>query len=88
MLLLKPRKLADFLGDFHRAEFGAAHRAEVGGLGAFGRKRLVVILLRRFGIEREDELVAPAELEAGLRQRIVPLLRRRVALGQVSRVGG
>ena len=35
------------------------------------RQRLVVIGARRVGIEREVELVLPAELEAGLRQRIV-----------------
>jgi hypothetical protein len=65
-LLLQPRELAHLLRDFHRAEFGAAHRAEVGGLGAFGRKRLVVVLLGRFRIEAQVELVAPAELEARL----------------------
>ena len=34
------------------------------GLGAFRGERLVVIVLRRVGIEAEVELVAPAEFEA------------------------
>lgn len=38
-------------------------------------------------IETERELIAPPELEAGLRQGIITLLRTRVALGQVSGVG-
>ena len=40
-------------------------------LGAFGRKRLVVILLGRVRVEAEVELVAPAEFEPRPRQRIV-----------------
>ena len=45
-------EVADFLRDLHAAEFGAAHRAEVGGLGAFGGERLVVVLLGRFRVQR------------------------------------
>ena len=56
-------------------------------LGAFGRQGLVVILFRRVGVEAEVELVAPAEFEAGLAQRIVAHLRGRVALRQIRRVG-
>ena len=41
-----------FLRDLPRAELGTAHRAEVDGLGAFCRKRLVLVLFRRFRIER------------------------------------
>jgi len=63
-LVLLGGEVADFLSDLHRAELGAAHRAEVGGLGAFGGQRLVVVVLRRVGVERQVELVAPAELEA------------------------
>jgi hypothetical protein len=37
----------------------------MGGLGAFRRERLVVILFGGVGVEREVELVAPADLEAG-----------------------
>lgn len=67
VLILQLRELADFLADLHRAEFGAAHAAEMGGLGALCRERLVVILLGRVGIEAQVELVAPAEFEAGFR---------------------
>src|SRR3546814_4783624 len=70
-LVLLGRKLAYLLADLHRAEFGAAHAAEMGGLGAFGRQRLVVVLLGRVGVERQVELVAPAEFEAGFRARQV-----------------
>ena len=40
-------------------------------LGTFGRQGLVVELLGRLGIEREIELVAPAELEPRPRQRVI-----------------
>ena len=63
--ILLRRELADLGGDLHRAELRPAHRAEVGGLGALRRERLVVVLFGRFGIEAQVELVAPAELEAG-----------------------
>lgn len=66
-LVLLRRKLAYFLADLHRAEFRAAHAAEMRGLGALGGERLVVILLRRVGVERQVELVAPAEFEARFR---------------------
>src|SRR5262249_61281665 len=67
------RVLADFLRDLHRAELRTAHRAEMRDLRAFGRQRLVVELAGGLRIEREIELVLPAEFEAGLGQRIVPL---------------
>src|SRR6185436_3383226 len=76
--------LADFLRDLHRAELRPAHRAEVGELGAVGRQRLVVELARGLGIEREVELVLPAELEARLAERVVRLARAQMALGQVG----
>src|SRR4051812_45637345 len=66
--------VAYVLRDLHRAELGAAHAAEVGDLGALCRERLVVVGQRRHRVEREVELVAPAELEARLTQRVVPLL--------------
>ena len=56
--------------------------------GAFGRKRLVVIGQGGFRVQTQVELVAPAEIEAGAAQRVVAQLGGRVALGQVSRVGG
>ena len=46
------------------------------------------IELRRFRIERQRELVAPAEFEARLGHRIVPDARRRMALGQIGGVRG
>src|SRR5262249_4093045 len=54
------------LGDLHGAEVRAAHRAEVGDLGPRRGQGLVVELARRLGIERQVELILPAELEAGL----------------------
>jgi hypothetical protein len=55
---------------------------------AFGWQRLVVILLRCVGVERQVELVAPAEFEARLAERIVAHLCGGVAFGEVGRVGG
>src|SRR5205807_737660 len=72
--------VADLLADLHRAEFRPAHRAEMGELGALGRQGLVVELLRRLGVEREVELVAPAELETGAGQSIIPQARGGMAL--------
>ena len=66
-LVLLRRKFPHLLADLHRAEFGAAHAAEMGGLGALGGEGLVVVLLRRVGVERQVELVAPAEFEARFR---------------------
>src|SRR5213593_2590463 len=72
-----PGVLPHVLGDLHRAEVRAAHGAEVGELGALGGERLVVEAARRLRVEREVELVLPAELEAGPRERVVPLARAR-----------
>src|SRR5581483_4660337 len=63
--------VAHVLGDLHRAEVRAAHRAEVGQLGALLRQRLVVEFLGLLRIQAEIELVFPAELEARLGQRVV-----------------
>ena len=41
--VLPPRLIPHVLRDLHRAELGAAHRAEVRHLGAVGRQRLVVV---------------------------------------------
>ena len=67
VLILQLREVAHLLRNFHRAEFGAAHAAEMRRLGAFGGERLVVVLLRGVGVERQVELVAPAEFEARFR---------------------
>src|SRR6185369_1687006 len=80
------RVLANLLSDLHRAEVRAAHRTEVRELGSLLWQRFVVILLGKLGIEREIELIFPAKLEASLRQRVVPVLRARMSLRQISRV--
>src|SRR5205085_3354805 len=53
-----------------------------------GGQGRVVVGAGPFGIEREVELVLPAELEAGLGEGVVPSLGAGVALGQVGGVGG
>ena len=78
--ILLRREVSHFLRDLHRAEFWAAHRAEVGGLGAFCGERLVVVLLGGVGVEGEVELVSPAELEAGAAEGVVAHLGGGVAL--------
>ena len=60
----------------------------MGGLRRLGGQRLVVERGRGVGVEREVELVVPAELEARLRERVVPGLRAGVALREVGGVGG
>ncbi len=51
-LILQPGEFAHFLADLHAAELRPAHAAEMRGFGALCRQRLVVILLRRVGVER------------------------------------
>src|SRR2546422_2973596 len=80
--------VAHVLGDLHRAEVRPAHRAEVGEIGALGRQRLVVELTRGLRVEREVELGIPPQLEARLTERVVPLARAGVALGEIRGVGG
>src|SRR3989454_909868 len=80
--------LAHVLRDLHRAEVRPAHRAEVRELRPLRGQGLVVELARRLRIEREVELVLPAELEARLRERVVPLACARVALREIRGVGG
>ena len=57
-------------------------------LGAFHRQSFVVKLPRLLRIEREIELVFPANLEARLADGVVALLRRGMSLGEVGRVRG
>jgi len=47
-----------------------------------------VEFLGRLGVERQVELVAPAELEAGARQRIIAFACGRMALCEIGRGGG
>jgi hypothetical protein len=79
---------AHVFGDFHAAEMRAAHGAEMRGLGAFLRQGFVVEFARGLGVEREVELVFPAEFKARLAQGVVAVLRAGMALGQVGGVGG
>src|SRR4051812_22459610 len=62
------RVLPHILGDLHGAELGAAHGTEVRHLRALGRKGLVVIRPRGDRIQRQIELILPAEVEPGLTQ--------------------
>ena len=56
------------------------------GLGAILRQGFVVELARGHGVEREIELIFPAEFKARLGDGVVAVLRAGMALGQVSRV--
>ena len=58
------------------------------GLGGLGRQRLVVEGFGGDRVQRQRELVAPAELEAGLGQGVVAFGRAGVPLGQVGGVRG
>src|ERR1700722_15845936 len=80
--------LAKILRDLHRTEFRPAHRAEMRHLVAVLRQRLVVELARSVGIERQVELVLPAEVEARARHRVIANLRRGMALGEVRGMRG
>src|ERR1043166_2149293 len=82
------RELAQVLGDAHRAELRAAHRAEMGELGALGGERLVVEAPRGERVERQVELVLPAELEPRLRHRVVPFAGPGMTLGEIGGMGG
>ncbi len=54
----------------------------------FLRQGLVVEGPRRFRVEREVELVFPAELEARPRQGVIAQLGGRMSLGKIGGVGG
>src|SRR5439155_15052486 len=53
-------------------------------LGPVGRQGLVVVRPGRVRVERQLELVGPAEVETGLGEGVVPRLGAGVALGQVG----
>src|SRR5215467_9027604 len=55
-------ELAHLFRDLHRAELGTTHRAEVRTFGSGCGQRLVVKVLCGVGVEREVELILPAEL--------------------------
>ncbi len=60
----------------------------MGDFVRFLRQGFVVVGTGGFRVKRQVELVLPAELEAGARQRIVAHLRCRMSLGKISRMGG
>ena len=60
------RIIAHILRDFHGAEFGSAHGAEMGDLMRVFGQGLVMEALGRFRVKREVELIFPAELETCL----------------------
>eukprot|EP00955_Chlamydomonas_euryale_P036990 350621-Chlamydomonas_euryale.AAC.5 len=62
-----------------RGTRGSARRAHL-------RQRRVVVRARGDRVQRQIELVIPAELKARTAERIVPLLSVRVALGKVGGV--
>src|SRR5688572_22232428 len=72
--------VAHVLRDLHRAEMGTTHRAKVRALRGRRRERLVMELARGLRIERQVELIVPAELEPRTRQRVVARLGARVPL--------
>src|SRR5947208_1809295 len=87
-IVQRRRIIPHILCDLHRAEFWAAHRAEVGDLVGFLRQGFVVEAFCGVRIEAEVELVGPAEVEAGAAERIVAELGGGVALAEIGGVGG
>ena len=79
---------ADVAGDFHRAKGGTAHRAEMSGFGSLGGKGFVMEIDGAGRVESQGELVAPAELKAGLGNRVVAFLSGGMSFSKVSGVGG
>src|SRR3954466_14336752 len=82
------RVLANVLCYLHRAEVWPAHGTKVSGLRSFLRKRFVMKLARGFGIEREIKLIFPTKFEPRFGNRIVTILRARMAFGQVGGLRG
>ena len=65
----------------------AAHGAEMRRLGSILRQCFIMEFPRSHGIKTKIELVFPAKFEAGLRYRVVAVLRTRVSLRAVVRMG-
>src|SRR5262245_53964746 len=80
--------VADVLSNLHRAEVRSAHAAEMRDLRSILRESFVVEFTGRIRIEREIELIFRSELEARLRESIMPMPRARVPLGEVGGMGG
>ena len=71
------------VGKFGGTEVRAAH----GAILAIGMTSLSEILQGQFGVERQVELVAPAELETGLRQGVVADGGTWMPLSQIGCMG-
>src|SRR5207248_7600107 len=82
---LGARLLAHLVRDAHGAELRPAHRAEVRELVALLRQRRIVEGAGGLGIERQVELVLPAEIEARAGERVVARARSGVSLGEIDR---
>ena len=74
--------------DLHRAELGAAHRAELRVLEGLVRESLVVHRLGGLRVEGERELLLPVEGVAGAGEGVVPVAGAGTVAGHVGRVGG
>ena len=74
--------------DAHGTELRPAHGAEMRHLVPLLRQRRVVEGAGSVRVERQVELVLPAEIEARARERIVTGTRSRVALGEIGGVRG
>mmetsp|Transcript_3260 Transcript_3260/g.7596 ORF Transcript_3260/g.7596 Transcript_3260/m.7596 type:complete len:406 (+) Transcript_3260:323-1540(+) len=79
--------LAHIVGDLHGAKLWAAHGAEVCRLALLRVDGLVMHAPCSDGIQGEIELVVPAELKAGLGERVIPLLGLGMTLGEVGSMG-
>ena len=66
----------------------SAHGAEVGALGSVLGEGFVVVFAGGDGVERQIELVFPAELESCFGEGVVAVLGAGVAFGEVGGVGG
>ena len=75
------RILADVLSDLHGTEVWATHGTEVRQLRAFLRQSFVVVFARDFRVEREIELIVPAEFKTRFRESVVPILGAGMAFG-------
>ena len=65
------RIIAHVLGNFHGAEFRAAHRAEMGDFMRVFRQGLVVEILGRFRVEGKVKLIFPAKVKPCAGERII-----------------
>src|SRR3989304_223833 len=87
VFLLFCRTFPHVLSNLHATEVRAAHTAKSGEFGMHAGQRLVVVFSGEFRIERQVELVLPAEFEPGFRKCIVPGLSAWMTLGQIGRMG-